>query len=111
MKGDAAARQCSRWGLGGEHCEGTVPPRAQLTNVGGVDAARWSAADPRARLEYRVDPARIELRLPVGLRRREPLQHRRLDLLHPLRSTPATGRRRELGEAARAGGRGLPHGQ
>ena len=63
----------------GEHREETVSPRAQPTHVGGVEHLLGPQQHVVADLEYRVDPIRIELRLPVCLRRRE-------QLLHPLRA-------------------------
>ena len=58
----------------GVHSEGTVPPRALLTNVGGVEQLLGPRQHAVADLGYRVDTARIELRLPVGLRSREQLR-------------------------------------
>ena len=71
--------RCRRGGRGpdalkserGAHREGTVPTRAQLTKVGGVEQLIGPQPRAVADLEHRVDAARIELRLPVGLRRRE----------------------------------------
>ena len=94
--------------------EGTVPPgppRARLTNVGGVEQLLGPQQHAVADLEYRIDPARIELRLPVRLRRREKLSHRSLHRAHPLRAVPVrltyyrllVGEFQVRGEAARGG--------
>ena len=48
----------------GEHRE----VRAQLTNVGGVEQLIGPQQHAVADLEHRVDAARFELRLPIGLR-------------------------------------------
>ena len=83
--GSAAAhstRQCEDVGAGaraGGRSEGTVPPWAQLTDVG-------PRQHPVAHLKHRVDPARIELRLPFRVCRSEQLPHRRPRLPHPLRA-------------------------
>ena len=55
-------------------------------------AARRSQLYAVAHHEYRINPARIELCIPVVLRRREQLPRRRLHRAHPLR-TSATRRR------------------
>ena len=67
------ARQGEGVGVGaraGGHREGAVPPRAQLTDVGGVEQLLGPQQHPVAHLEHRVDPARVELRLPLRLSRR-----------------------------------------
>ncbi len=50
-------------------CEGAIPPRPQLANVGGVE-------HPAPHIEPRVDSARVELRLALMLRSRQELAHR-----------------------------------
>ena len=58
-------RQHEGVGMGaraGEHRDGTVPPREQLTNVGGVEQLIGPQQHAVADLEHRVDPARIEPR-------------------------------------------------
>ena len=81
-------RQREGLGVGaraGDHRERTVPPRVQFTNVGGVEQLLVPQQHAVGDLEHRVDAARIELRLPVGLRRREQLPCRCLHRAHPLR--------------------------
>jgi hypothetical protein len=43
-------------------------------------------------LEHRVDPARVQLRLVLPLRRRQELAHRQLQLMHPLLWGPSAAR-------------------
>ena len=76
-----ATRQCRGVCVGAR----AVTVKGPSHGVRSLPISAASNSSSVAHPEHRVDAARVELRLPVGLRRRERLPRRRLHRAHPLR--------------------------